>query len=201
MKSPEIHFDKQELDFMDQTDFFHLKNTVSTKIQQLMGTTSDGIEEFMHSNQESFQLATWQKKKISKGENYKGLPYFVLDHPKYFTKNDILSFRTIFIYGQGFLNVMHLSGHFFEILRDNRQLISYFRKNEPFYIFTQEDPWNYDYREEYLISSHRLRESTLSKLKTNNGFIRLVRALETEKWSQLPEFTAKSLALFWGIFR
>ncbi len=34
--------------------------------------------------------------KISKGENYKRLPYMMLDFPAFFTKEDILAFRIMF---------------------------------------------------------------------------------------------------------
>src|SRR5580698_8612281 len=37
--------------------------------------------------------------KISKGENYKGLPYVILDYPRSFGKENIFAIRTFFWWG------------------------------------------------------------------------------------------------------
>ena len=40
--------------------------------------------------------------KISRGENYRGLPYLILDYPAYFSQKDIFAFRTMFWWGHFF---------------------------------------------------------------------------------------------------
>ncbi|HEX2630675.1 MAG TPA: hypothetical protein VHM26_16780, partial [Chitinophagaceae bacterium] len=56
--------------------------------------------------------ATKTSAKISKGENYKGLPYLVLDQPRYFNRDHVLSIRTMFWWGHFFSTTLHLSGKF-----------------------------------------------------------------------------------------
>ncbi|MEI9808974.1 MAG: hypothetical protein WDO16_14545 [Bacteroidota bacterium] len=48
--------------------------------------------------------------KISKGENYKGLPYLVLDYPRYFEKDNHFAVRSMFWWGNFFSSTLHLSG-------------------------------------------------------------------------------------------
>lgn len=50
--------------------------------------------------------------KISKGENYEGLPYVMLDYPRCFSKEDVFAIRTFFWWGNFFSITLHLKGKF-----------------------------------------------------------------------------------------
>jgi len=50
--------------------------------------------------------------KISRGENYQGLPWLVLDHPRYFKPGNIFAIRTLFWWGNFFSTTLHLSGKY-----------------------------------------------------------------------------------------
>lgn len=52
--------------------------------------------------------------KISRGENYKGQPYMVLDYPRLFTGNDVLNVRLLFWWGHYFTMSLHLAGQYWE---------------------------------------------------------------------------------------
>lgn len=52
--------------------------------------------------------------KISRGENYKGQPYMVLDYPRLFTGNDVLNVRLLFWWGHYFTMSLHLAGKYWE---------------------------------------------------------------------------------------
>jgi hypothetical protein len=48
--------------------------------------------------------------KISRGENYKGLPWVMLDYPRVFGKEDVFAIRTMFWWGHAFNVTLHLKG-------------------------------------------------------------------------------------------
>ncbi|WP_346236302.1 hypothetical protein ABDK00_016140 [Niabella insulamsoli] len=48
--------------------------------------------------------------KISRGENYLGLPWLVLDHPRCFAKSNFFAIRTLFWWGKYLSVTLHLSG-------------------------------------------------------------------------------------------
>jgi len=50
--------------------------------------------------------------KISKGENYEGLPYVMLDYPRCFSKEDVFALRTFFWWGNFFSITLHLKGKY-----------------------------------------------------------------------------------------
>ncbi|MDP4215755.1 MAG: hypothetical protein Q8927_06100 [Bacteroidota bacterium] len=50
--------------------------------------------------------------KISRGENFQGLPWVVLDYPRRFGKQDIFAVRTLFWWGKYFSVTLHLKGSY-----------------------------------------------------------------------------------------
>lgn len=66
--------------------------------------------------------------KISKGENYNGLPYVVLDYPRLFGREDVLAVRTLFWWGHYFSVTLHLKGQYQEsslpVIRRNAAQLS-----------------------------------------------------------------------------
>ena len=52
--------------------------------------------------------------KISKGENYKDLPYVMLDYPRCFQKEKTIAIRTFFWWGNFFSINLQLSGEYKE---------------------------------------------------------------------------------------
>jgi hypothetical protein len=54
--------------------------------------------------------------KISRGENYKGLPWVMLDYPRVFGKEDVYAIRLMFLWGHAFSVTLHLKGVYKERL-------------------------------------------------------------------------------------
>ncbi|TDW99319.1 hypothetical protein EDB95_0328 [Dinghuibacter silviterrae] len=50
--------------------------------------------------------------KLSRGENYRGLPYLILDYPAVFDRVDVFAVRTLFWWGHYFSLTLHLKGHY-----------------------------------------------------------------------------------------
>lgn len=50
--------------------------------------------------------------KISRGENYNGLPYVILDYPRQFGKMDVFAVRTFFWWGNFFSITLQLAGKY-----------------------------------------------------------------------------------------
>ena len=49
--------------------------------------------------------------KISKGDSYLDLPYFVLDYPRLFSKEDVFAYRVMVRWGHEISFTFHLGGH------------------------------------------------------------------------------------------
>ena len=82
-------FNSDELSFISSTDWFLQKNSVSVKTSELLHHTALKLKHHLGPtlNPHSF--------KVSKGENYKGFPYFVLDIPKITSVEEMATLRII----------------------------------------------------------------------------------------------------------
>ena len=135
--------------------------------------------------------------KISRGENYKGLPYLVLDYPSVFTKNNILAFRTMFYWGNFFSITLHLQGDYLTLNRDVlHSKIAQLQALELF-ISTGNSPWQYHYS-----SDNYLPIAPLDKEKFfTDSFIKLSQRIPLNEYASLPDKAASFVRTFLEFLR
>src|SRR6185369_14445953 len=111
MDEAKIRLSQKELELVSNTEWILTKNEVITKAKLLLGSVLD--EQIKWLSHHKLILPSEIKEsspKISKGENYRGLPYMVLDHPRRFDKEDVFAIRTLFWWGNFFSTTLQLSG-------------------------------------------------------------------------------------------
>ena len=86
------------------------KNSVMGKVVELFAGLSGEWRE-MRWDLKGVDLARLEPK-ISKGEQYKGLPWVMLDYPRVFGKEDVFAIRTMFWWGHCFSVTLHLKGEY-----------------------------------------------------------------------------------------
>ena len=84
MDATKIRLSAKEAELIANADWILTKNEILKKVKHL-------LEELMKEQQKHIRSCHGlpaeilvPPPKISKGENYRGLPYLVLDHPRYF---------------------------------------------------------------------------------------------------------------------
>jgi len=111
--------------------------------------------------------------KISRGENYKGLPWLVLDNPRHFQHNNIFAIRTMFWWGNFFSITLHLSGKYKnDFLGKNSESISMLKKND-FYIYAGQKEWEHDFDPESYKKISAATIDELEKIFSGNNFLKL----------------------------
>ncbi len=85
------------------------KNRIIEKVYLLFGYLSERYRQTA-SIQNLPAAVTAIAPKISKGENYEGLPYVMLDYPRCFGKEDVFAVRTFFWWGHFFSITLQLKG-------------------------------------------------------------------------------------------
>lgn len=85
--------------------------------------------------------------KISKGENYEGLPYVMLDYPRCFGKEDTLAIRTFFWWGNFFSITLQLKGKYLQqyapFIEENRMLLA----KQEIWMNVNDEEWQHHFRE------------------------------------------------------
>ena len=95
---------------MMDAEWILTKNSVMGKVVGMMAGLSEDYRSFSE-NQRFFE----KDPKISRGENYRGLPWVMLDYPRVFGREDVLAIRTMFWWGNAFSITLHLKGKYQEI--------------------------------------------------------------------------------------
>jgi hypothetical protein len=123
----------------------------------------------------------WATPKISKGENYKGLPYMVLDYPRAFGREDVFAIRTFFWWGHYFSVTLHLKGRyetlFFTVIREHIALLA----DAGFHINVSEDEWRHELDSDNYIP---LQECTDTVLQKERKFLKLSARLSLDRWNE-----------------
>jgi hypothetical protein len=111
--------------------------------------------------------------KISRGENYKGLPWLVLDNPRYFQHNNIFAIRTMFWWGNFFSITLHVSGkNKNDLLKNLNNNVSLLAKND-FYIYNETKEWEHDIDPGSYKKLSAINEDELQKIFSANNFLKL----------------------------
>ena len=169
-----IQFLPAEMELVSSPDIILTKNAILQKIKSFLEELQLKQQDILQKN--SSQLPTEVLKispKISRGENYKGLPWLVLDNPRYFQHNNIFAIRTMFWWGNFFSITLHLSGNNkTEILKKIAGHFSLLGENH-FYIYTGEKEWEHDMDPNSYKRMSSFNKDELENIITENSFLKL----------------------------
>lgn len=191
-----LELTERELVIIQDQEFLLTKASALAKVYKILSTTREELKKIVENSRLiPEQRSMFKTSKISRGENYLGLPYQVLDYPAFFSRNDTFAYRTMFWWGNFFSATLHLEGQFLEHFR--KQILQ--RLDElvemDLFICVGATPWEYHYgKDNYqpLSIDHQKHIESCS-------FLKLSRKQSLENWKQLPEFSCQLLNQLNGI--
>lgn len=86
--------------------------------------------------------------KIYKGEQYRQLPYVMLDCPRFFKHNDTFAIRTFFWWGSSFSIHLLLGGKYKAMFEERLQKHIAGGALETWYVGVSEDPWQHHFEQD-----------------------------------------------------
>ena len=186
----------KEIKVLHDTDFLLTKSAVLEKIYTLLEDTRTEllkcVKDSSFSYPEGIDIKTG---KISRGENYKNLPYMVLDYPTLFTNESSFAYRTMFWWGNFFSSTLHLEGKELEkyrtTYRDNIDKLL----DQDIFIGVGDTPWQYHYREENYLPLTKDHSNFIS----NCNFLKLSKKISINDWKKLPSFASNFFDLMLSI--
>ncbi len=189
---------EKELLILQDTDFLLTKATVLEKINELLGQTREKLKRCVENSNFSFPDETYLLNgKISKGENYKNLPYMVLDYPTLFSKKSTFAYRIMFWWGNFFSTTLHLEGIALNYYRNS--IIKNLNKllEKDIYIGIGNTPWQYHYEKDNYIPLTEDHKNFIN----NCNFLKLSKKIELIKWSGIPEFSTNFFELILSVLK
>jgi hypothetical protein len=170
-------FSKQEVVVMKDIDFLLTKYMILEKIKEMFIQIRD------HLNETSLNIPFDSPGKISRGENYRQLPYLVLDYPAEFNGEHIFTFRTMFWWGHFFSATLHLQGDHLEEYRAAIEKNIAKLLNQSIYIGINKSPWEYHYgKDNYVL----LEINHDTHIQTCD-FLKLSQKYELTDWQMVPQ--------------
>ena len=195
MEVSKIHLSSTEAELMQNAEIILTKNRVLEKIKLLLEDVQakqlsfvQGVQ--LNSKNEIFKVSP----KISRGENYLGLPYLILDYPRQSYEDNFFFIRTMFWWGNFFSCTLHLAKNSKEIFEEKIKQSYSLLKDD--YINVTDDQWIHHLKESDYRKIDSLTKQEFNNTCDNFVHIKIAGRHSLTEWKQSPS------ALFdkWKIF-
>ena len=141
MQGSKIRLSPSEAALFSNAEIILTKNSILQKTVALLADVQEQMEASSHPS------LSFSTPKISRGENYRGLPYVVLDYPRIAKGEDLLFIRSMFWWGHFFSSTLQLAGSFKEGALWKLATAYSTLAEQDFYIGIQQDPWQHHFEE------------------------------------------------------
>lgn len=190
-----IHLSPFEIDLLNNSEWILTKNKIIKKAQRLLEEVQENI--LQHVKGPAINLPREViaiSPKISKGENYLGLPWLMLDFPRYFEKEKTFAIRTMFWWGNYFSTTLHLSGEYKR--RYSEAIVQSYEalcQNE-FYTCVHEDQWHHHFEKENYLPVKNFTADDFADHINKRTFIKLSCQLSFLEWNSAPGLLSEIFA-------
>ena len=195
-------FSEEELSLMGNAKVLLLKTQVIRKISDDFSRLEGEFKKILgNTTVHELPEGTLQKAgKISRGENYKGLPYLVLDYPRLMTREQILNIRLLFWWGHYYSMSLHLAGNAWHLYKS--RVISEPASHSPYKQFVQYkgSPWEHDVSLPSFIPIENFGAEKLKELDKAH-FFRIVNLLPLKGVEELEYFAKSTFEKFTSMLR
>jgi hypothetical protein len=195
MDKAKIRLSQEEAELVVNAEWILTKNAILVKASHLLGELQSGQQAYLQSHLPVLPPEVMQvSAKISKGENYKGLPYLVLDYPRYFEKENQFAIRSMFWWGNFFSITLQLSG----IYKDRYAAAierSFDRlQQEGFFIGVSADQWEHHFEAGNYSSLQEYDVRSFSHHIHNKEFLKLAKRFPLTQWNEAGDLLLASFS-------
>lgn len=184
-----ITLSAKELELVCNKEWILTKQVIIQKVYACFGELALVMKQAIsrHDGMLPTEVATGSPK-ISRGENYHGLPYIMLDYPRFFTKEDTVAIRTFFWWGNFFSINLHLSGRFktnaIPALIANLKTL----QQRDYFVCVHEDPWEHHFETGNYISLKEYSEQVFTTMLYRETFVKIAKKIPVQQWDAAPVF-------------
>ncbi len=190
-----VAFSKKEITLLQDTDFLLTRQEINTKLVTLLSEVEREIHQQITLTSFSFpEKAFIQSGKISRGENYRGLPYFILDYPRLFSQREVFAFRTMIWWGHELSCTLHLAGE--SLNAYSTGLPGRIVGENNLYVSVNSTPWEFYFERDNYLPAKELTEEAIQNHMDSFQFIKLADRMPLEEQESFKPFILESLARF-----
>jgi hypothetical protein len=185
IRKTKIALSPKELELVCNTDWILTKHIIIQKATDLLGEALLSMQEATDQKKGDLPEVFFVKSpKISKGENYRQLPYVVLDYPRFFDRENTLAIRTFFWWGNFFSINLQLSGKIKNDAAPN--LLAHFlqlQKND-YWICVHNHPWEHHFETDNYVPIQTFTHAQFETILHNETFIKIGKKISLQHWGE-----------------
>lgn len=168
-----------EMKLVANASFILTKNSIINKVYALFGELSNAFKNIA-TQQYLPEEVLYTSPKIYRGENYEGLPWVMLDYPRYFKNEDFFAIRVFFWWGNFFSITLQLKGKYKTTFQNSFSNIG----NDDWFLCLNENEWQHHFRED-----NYKPLALVSEIELNNlSFIKLAKKIPLTEWNNAEDF-------------
>lgn len=182
MEVPKIHLSSAETELMQNAEIILTKNRVLQKIKELLEAVQQNQTAFIQEQGLQTTDPFFISPKISKGENYEGLPYIILDYPRMSSGKDLFFIRTMFWWGHYFSSTLHLSGSY--KIRFKERIKTSCNLLHEFYITVNPDQWIHHFKEDNYLQIGSFSADEFAQRCDEFDHIKIAAKCSLDRWQE-----------------
>lgn len=184
-----IMLSDKELALVNDAEPILTKQRIMAKVQSFFADVNLVQQTWMNANAGRLQPAwTSSSPKISKGEQYRGLPYVVLDYPRCFQQDSLFAIRTLFWWGNFFSLQLLVQGE--HQLRLSAKLLENWEDwvTLKACICVHPSPWEHHFENDNFKLLGEMDTEEYSNIIISHSFLKIGFQHPLEQWDDLPEW-------------
>lgn len=191
-----------EMELVCNKEWILAKQIVIDKVYLIFGALAQKMQLKVQTPSASLPAAvTESSPKISRGENYRGLPYVMLDYPRHFTTKNTVAIRTLFWWGNCFSIHLQLAGTFKEnalpILEENFDSL----QQKGYYLCIHSHPWEHHFEQDNYRPVKNFTAEEFAWQLQQLDFVKIALPLPLTQWEMVAAFAEKSFTEMIGLLK
>lgn len=183
MEVSKIQLSPAERELIKNAEIILTKNRVLEKVKALLEEVQAQQLLFVSANGLATPIFTVSPK-ISKGENYMGLPYLILDYPRHSSGKEFFFIRTMFWWGKFFSSTLQLSGGCKEQFTDH--VVNNYDLLKNFFVSISDDPWAHHLETQDFRPLSSLSKNEFAVIAESFDHIKIAARYELSDWETMP---------------
>jgi hypothetical protein len=187
-KDAKIQLSPAEMDLVSNADLLLTKNAIIDKVYLIFGDVAELVRGDLGPSP-----------KISRGENYLGLPWVMLDYPRLFGKEDTLAIRVFFWWGNFFSITLHLKGtyqaQYAQSILDNLPLLEKYG----FHLCISNEEWRHEFTVDNYVPVQEIGYTMLKEILQTGSFCKLSVKISLDQWSRVKNILCELYEVIFSI--
>jgi len=188
MQGSKIRLSPAEAALFSDAQIILTKNSIIQKTVALLANVQEELEQEAN----SFLLTNSPSAKISKGENYLGLPYVILDYPRIAKGEDLFFIRSMFWWGNFYSSTLQISGdyktRFHQKISDAYTPLA----DKKYFIGINPDPWLHHFKEDNYKPVSGFSPQAFATILEESYHIKIAASWPIKEWDSAANNLLKS---------